>query len=97
MDQQKKTQIHGLYVQAYEACQRAIAAGKPYIGFRHKRGGGFTLIVSKSNCNGQSSAQLGLATADWASNVLYRLREQGFIETDLPLDEYFEELHNVRR
>jgi len=37
---------------------------------------------------------MGLSITDWAENVLYRLQECGFVY-DLPLDEYFEKLHET--
>jgi len=85
--------VHDLYCKAYETCQRADREGKSYIGFRRWRDG-FRLIVSRDNCNGMSSARMGLTVPDWAQNVLYRLQECGFVH-DLPLDNYFDELHEV--
>jgi hypothetical protein len=92
MTGKEKQQIHELYCKAFTACQRAIKQGDDYIGFRRYKSG-FRLIVTWQNCNGKSSARMALGAADWASNVLYRLQDEGFI--DLPLDDYFTELHRT--
>lgn len=89
-------EVHQLYCRAYEVCQRARDEGKEYIGFQRAKDGGFKLIASRSNYGGRSSARMGLSVADWASNVLYRLREEAFID-DLPIDAYFEYLTAVGR
>jgi len=86
-------QVHELYCLAYRKCQQARDEGKDYIGFRRYKDD-FRLIVSRDDCNGMSSARLGLGVADWAQNVLYRLQECGFVH-DLPLDEYFDKMHEV--
>ena len=89
----KLQEAHSLYCKAYKICQRATGEGKDYIGFRRWKDS-FRLIVSYDHCNGMSSARMGLSITDWAENVLYRLQECGFVY-DLPLDEYFEKLHET--
>lgn len=85
-------EVHDLYCLAYEKCRQARRKFREYIGFQ-KQGDGFRLIISRDNYGGKSSARMGLTVIDWASNVLYRLQEEGFI--DLPLDEYFEQSDEI--
>ena len=92
MTYEEGQQIHELYCKAFAICQRAIKQGDDCIGFR-KHKDSFRLIVSRQNCTGKSSARMGLGVADWTSNVLYRLQDEGFI--DLPLDDYFDVLHRT--
>lgn len=88
--------IHQLYLSAYSICQRADRERKEYIGFRKDKRQGFKLIVSSDSNNGASSYRSGLMVPDWASNVLYRLRELGFVDNPVEdLDRYFSELNNV--
>ena len=93
MQQSVLEQIHNMYCLAYEKCQKARRAGAEYIGFR-RHGDGYQLIISHTN-NGRSSARMGLSVADWACNVLYRLQDCGFIDSDWSLDEYFETLNKT--
>lgn len=88
----KLQEVHDLYCLAYEKCRAARRKFREFIGFQ-KWGDGFRLIASRDDYGGRSSARMGMLVPDWASNVLYRLQEEGFI--DLPLDEYFEQLHEV--
>lgn len=90
----KLQEVHDLYCLAYDKCRAARRKFREFIGFQ-KRGDGFRLIVSRDNYGGRSSARMGMLVTDWASNVLYRLQEEGFIDVDLPLDEYFEQLGEV--
>lgn len=90
----KLREVHDLYCLAYEKCALARHKFREFVGFQ-RRSDGFRLIVSRDDYGGKSSARMGLTVIDWASNVLYRLQEEGFI--DLPLDEYFEQLSEVEQ
>ena len=82
------------YCQTYEKCRKAKETGRHYINIQFTKDRGYRLIASKTAGRESCSLLEGFSSADWASNVMYRLASLGFVSAQ-DLDALFDELEKT--
>ena len=69
--------LWSLYVKAFAKCQQARDEGKDYVGFRRVRGE-VQFVAAQDNYGGRSSLRVN-PLPDWATNVMYRMADEGYL------------------
>lgn len=82
------------YCRLWDKCKKAKQKGKSYINIQFTKDRGYRLVASNRQSRESCSWFDGFSSADWASNVMYRLADLAFIDRR-QLDAMFDELERT--